>query len=387
MIIGPANGANKYGGKAAGRLVAVFADTRVHAPEPAVRSRQTKISIKTNVYKIIVTDSVHHSITERVKTTLTQRAAILIWFCTMALPLTAAAEGQWIDLFPLVGKSILLGLPLEIAQFCYNLWPLMVGLAVLSWAIRGFLIRKGWAARVDAGLGWGSRSAGLLGIVLRPWLITSLAVFVVLVAMVARVALKPEQLQSKRFSLSRLGQAFVPLPKPEPRRPVIPFALADGRAWPKVATEFNETGSQSAEYAGQYALEIENGTYQGGVFAKLCDDSEAPGCPAIRTMFIPRGSSITVKALAGGSYRLYYRLVDDVSKAAQSRPFSLPGKTSFYSVYSGAGVVPKTPVVGNGTFEHGSDQQAALIKLPLSTVSMEFNPKNALFKLIQAEAF
>lgn len=104
-------------------------------------------------------------------------------------------------------------------------------------------------------------------------------------------------------------------------------------------------------------------------------------------MFIPRGSSITINALAGGPYRLYYRLVDDVTKAAQSRPFSLPGKAPYYSAPSGAGVVPKTPVVGNGTFEHGSAQQAALIKLPLSMVSMEFNPVNALFRLIRAAAF
>jgi hypothetical protein len=285
----------------------------------------------------------------------------------------------------MLGLAILYGLPLEIAQFCYNLWPLMVGLAVLAWVIRGFIVSRGWDARIDDGLRWGS--AGLLGILLRPWIITGLAIFTLVVAIVASFAVKPELLQNKRFSLSRLGQAFVPGPKPEPRRPVIPLTLADGRAWPKVATEFNETGSRSAEYAGPYALEIENSVYQGGVYAKLCDDSEAPGCPAIRTMFIPKGSSITVKALAGNSYRLYYRLVDDVTKAAQSRPFSLPGKTSYYSAHSGAGVVPKTPGVGNGTFEHGSDQQAALIKLPLSTVSMEFNPKNALFKLIQAEAF
>lgn len=318
---------------------------------------------------------------------MAKRATTLILIFALGLPVPAAAEGQWADLFPIMGLALLYGVPLEIAQFCYNLWPLMVGLAVLAWVIRAVLVRQGWAARIDDGLGWGSKSAGLLGIILRPWLITGLAIFTVLVAMVARAALKPEHLQNKRFSLSRLGQAFVPLPKPEPPRPVIPLTLADGRAWPKVATEFNETGSRSAEYAGPYALEIENGVYQGGVYAKLCDDSEAPGCPAIRTMFIPKGSSITVKALAGSSYRLYYRLVDDVTKAAQSRPFSLPGKASFYSAYSGAGVVLKTPVVGNGTFEHGSDQQAALIKLPSSMVSMEFNPRNALFKLIQAEAF
>ena len=316
---------------------------------------------------------------------MAKRAATLTLICVLGLPATAAAEGQWIDLFPILGLAILYGLPLEIAQFSYNLWPLMVGLAVLAWIIRGFIISRGWDARIDDGLSWGS--AGLLGILLRPWIITGLAIFTLVVAIVASFAVKPELLQNKRFSLSRLGQAFVPLPKPEPRRPVIPLTPVDGRAWPKVATEFNEADTRSAEYAGPYALEIENGIYQGGVYAKLCDDSEARGCPAIRMMFIPRGSSITVKALAGSSYRLYYRLVDDVTKAAQSRPFSLPGKTSYYSVQSGAGVVPKTPGVGNGTFEHGSDQQAALIKLPLSMVSMEFNPKNALFKLIQAEEF
>lgn len=316
-----------------------------------------------------------------------KHAAALILICAIGLPVTAAAEGQWIDLFPMMGMAILYGLPLEIAQFCYKLWPVMVGLAVLAWVIRGFIVRMGLAARIDDALGWGSKSTGVLGIILRPWLITGLAIFSLVVAVIASFAVKPELLQNKQFSMSRLGQAFVPVPKPEPQRPVIPLMLPDGRAWPKVATEFNETGSRSAEYAGPYALEIENGVYQGGVYVKLCDDSEASRCPAIRTMFIPKGSSITVKALAGSSYRLYYRLVDDVTKAAQSRPFSLPGKASFYSTYSGAGVVPKTPVVGNGTFEYGSVQQAALIKLPSSMVSMEFNPKNALFKLIRAEAF
>ena len=77
------------------------------------------------------------------KTTLTQRAATLILICAMGLPVTAAAEGQWIDLFPMLGLAILYGLPLEIAQFCYNLWPLMVGLAVLAWVIRGFIVSRG----------------------------------------------------------------------------------------------------------------------------------------------------------------------------------------------------------------------------------------------------
>lgn len=318
-------------------------------------------------------------------TTTIRRAATPTLICALGLPATAAAEASWADLFPLMGKAMVLGLPLEIAQFCYHLWPLMVGLAVLAWIIRGVMVSMGWADRIDEGLSWGS--AGLLGILLRPWFVTGLAILMLLVAIVARVALKPELLQSKRFSLSRLGQMFVPGSKPEPPRPVIPFVLADGRPWPKGATEFSEAGSRTAEYAGQYALEIENGSYQGGVYVKLCDDSEAPGCTAIRTMFIPKGSSITINGLAGGPYRLYYRLVDDVTKAAQSSPFTLPGKASFYSAYSGAGVVPKTPVVGNGTFEHGSAQQAALIKLPLSMASMEFMPVNALFRLIQAKAF
>lgn len=313
-------------------------------------------------------------------------AATLGLIGTLCLPVPAAAEATWADLFVIMPKVILAGLPIEIAQFCYNLWPLMVGLAVLSWVIRGVLVHKGWAARIDDGLGWGSKSIGLLGIILRPWLITGLAIFTLLVAIVASFTLKPEHLQSKRFSLSRLGQAFMPMPKPEKSRPVIPFALADGRAWPKVATEFDEAGSRAADHAGQYALEIENSVYQSGVYAKLCD-SEALDCPAIRTMFIPKGASLTLKALAGGSYRLHYRPVDDASKAARSRSFSLPGKTSFYSAPSGAGVVSKLPSVGHGSFEYGNEQQAALIKLPLSMVSMEFNPVNAMFKLIQAKEF
>lgn len=324
--------------------------------------------------------------TERAATRMIRRAAKPALICILSLPVTAAAEGQWIDLFPLLGKSILYGVPLEIAQFCYNLWPLMVGLALLSWVIRAALVRKGWAEHTDDGLGRGSTSGGLLGILLRPWLITTLAVIAVLIAMVARVTLKPQLLQNKRFSLSSLGQVFVPVPKPEPPRPVMPLVRADGHAWPKVATEFIEAGAPPAEYAGPYALEIENGVYQGGVYAKLCD-SEVPACPAIRTMYIPKGTSITLKALAGGSYRLNYRLADDVTKAAQSRPFSLPGKTAYYGVQSGAGPVGKTPDVGYGSFEHGSEQQPALIKLPLSMAPLAFNSVEAMFRLIRAEAF
>lgn len=201
----------------------------------------------------------HPSSTARVKTTMAKRAATLTLICVLGLPATAAAEAGWADLFPLIGKAMVLGLPLEIAQFCYYLWPLMAGLAVLSWVVRAAIVRKGWADRIDERLSWGS--AGLLGILLRPWFVTGLAILMLLVAIVARVSLKPEQLQSKRFSLSRLGQVFVPVPKPAPPRPVIPFVLADGRPWPKVATEFTVGGSRAAEYAGQYALEIENGSY------------------------------------------------------------------------------------------------------------------------------
>lgn len=315
---------------------------------------------------------------------MAKRIATPALICTMGLPATAAAEATWADLFPLMGKVILLGLPLEIAQFSYHLWPLMVALAVLAWIIRGVIVSRGWDARIDDGLSWGS--AGLLGILLRPWLITGLAIFTLVVAIVASLAVKPELLQNKRFSLVRLGQAFLPMAKPEPSRPVIPFTLPDGRPWPKVATEFHEQGSPSAEHAGPYAFEIENNVYQGGVYAKLCD-SERLDCPPIRAAFIPKGGSITLKALAGSSYRLHYRLVDDVSKVGRSRGFTLPGKESYYSAPSGAGVVQKEPTVGNGTFLHGDANLAAQIKLPLSMVSMEYNPKHALFKLIQPKEF
>lgn len=310
-------------------------------------------------------------------------ATTLLLICALYLPSLAAAEAGWADLFPLIGNVILFGLPIEIAQFCYHLWPLMVGFAALSWIIRALIIKMGWSAR----LGDGSVSrGGLQGYILHPWGITALAGIMVIVAMVASVTLKPEQLRNKRFSISKLGQAFTPAPKPEPSPPVIPFVLSGGRPWPAVATEFTDAPSPSADYAGKYALEIENKEGAGGVYAKLCD-SDAQGCLVIRTMFIPKGASITLNALAGRSYRLQYRLVDDQTKAAQSRAFSLPGKTSFYSAPSGAGAVPKKPAVGNGSFEYGNDQQAALIKLPGSTASMEFNPANAMFRLIRAEDF
>ncbi len=311
------------------------------------------------------------------------RPAALLLTCALWQSAPANAEANWADLFPLMGNVILFGLPIEIAQFCYHVWPLMAGLAALSWIIRALIIRMGWSARL--GDGSGSRG-GLQGYILHPWGITVLAGIMVIVAMVASVTLKPEHLRNKRFSISKLGQAFTPAPKPEPSRPVIPFVLSGGRPWPSAATEFTDAPSPSAEYLGKYALEIENKAGAGGVYARLCD-SDAPGCLVIRTMFIPKGASITLNALAGRSYRLQYRLVDDETKAAQSRGFSLPGKTSFYSAPSGAGAVPKKPVVGNGSFEYGNDQQAALIKLPGSTASMEFNPANAMFRLIRAEDF
>ncbi len=312
-----------------------------------------------------------------------KHTATLTFTGALWLPSIAAAEATWADLFPLMGNVILFGLPIEIAQFCYNLWPLMVGFAALSWIIRALIIKTGWGARFIDGAG--SRG-GLQGYILHPWGITALAGIMVIVAMVASVTLKPEHLRNKRFSISKLGQVFTPVPKPEPAKPVTPFALSDGRPWPKVATEFTVTAAPAAGYAGQYALEIENKEGNVGVYARLCD-SDAPACIVIRTMFIPAGSSITLNALAGRSYRLQYRLVDDERKAAQSRSFSLPGKTSFYSAPSGAGAVPKKPVVGNGSFEYGNDKVAALIKLPGSTASMEFNPANAMFRLIRAEDF
>lgn len=302
-------------------------------------------------------------------------AGVLSWLAV--LPIPAAAEPQWIDLFPLMGKVILLGLPMEIGEFCYHMWPLAVVFAILTWVVRRVLDSRGW--RVGPG--------GRLPFLLQPVGSTALAVLVVVVAMIAAGSMDRAQLKKSRFAWSRIAKtAFAPLPAVEKPRPIIAVVPPDGRAWPSVATEFTPPAPLSTEYSGVYALEIDNRIGRGGVFVKLCA-GEATGCAAIRTMFIPKNASITIRALAGRSYRLHYRLVADERQVAQSREFELPGKEPFFSAYTGAGVVPKTPVVGNGSFEPGDAVQPALITLPASMVSMEFNPVKALFKLIQPKAF
>ena len=293
-------------------------------------------------------------------------------------PTPAAAEASWADLFLLIPQVIIYGLPLEIAQFCYHLWPLMVGFAILSWALNALLNRQGWLAG----------NSHRMPLLLRPVFSTSLAVFAVLVAIVASVTVDKTLLKNKRFELSRLVKAFSPTPRvPVVHIPIVPVVSPDGRPWPKMATEFSDTGPGAAEYAGVYALEIENKVAGGSaVYAKLCA-GEPDDCQVIRTMFIPKDASITIKGLAARSYQLYFRPVGDERLAARSRRFDLPGKVSFHSAYSGAGAVPKTPQVGNGSFESGDKNLAALIKLPGSMGSMEFNPANALFKRIRVEEF
>lgn len=293
-------------------------------------------------------------------------------------PTPAAAEASWADLILLIPKLILYGLPLEIAQFCYHLWPLMVGFAVLSWACNGLVNRQ---SRLTG-------NSNRLPLLFRPVFSTSLAVFVVVVAMVASITVDKAILKSKRFEMSSLVKAFSPMPHaPVIHASIVPVVSPDGRPWPKVATEFNDTGLGAAEYAGEYALEIENKVAGGSaVYAKLCA-GEPDDCQVIRTMFIPKDASITISGLAARSYQLYFRPVGDERLAARSRRFDLPGKVSFYSAYSGAGAASKTPQVGNGSFERGDKNQPALIKLPGSMERMEFNPTNALFKRIRGEEF
>ena len=69
------------------------------------------------------------------------RPAALLLTCALWQSAPANAEANWADLFPLMGNVILFGLPIEIAQFCYHVWPLMAGLAALSWIIRALIIR------------------------------------------------------------------------------------------------------------------------------------------------------------------------------------------------------------------------------------------------------
>lgn len=314
-------------------------------------------------------------------TTIAKRAPILTLICALALPATAAAEANWGDLFPLLGKVILLAPFFEIARFSYNLWPLMLGLAVLVWLVRGLVIMMGWSDRIDEGIGSGSLT-GLLGYLLRPWLITTLAMVTVLVGVVAGMVIKPEYLQYQRTSWWRPWQMLQPAPKPVGNaRPTVPFTLADGRAWPKAATEFTQAGSWSAEYLGKYALEVDNRSGESDVYVKLCA-IEVPGCPPVRSMFIPKGASLTVKTLAGGYYRLHYRVIDDAGRLARSRNFKLPGATA-----APHGEEPKHRDADQGSFEHGNEQQAALIRLPVSWISVESNPAGAMFNRIRPEDF
>jgi len=284
----------------------------------------------------------------------------------LCLPASASADANWGDLLPLLVKVTLLGLPLEIAQFCDGLWALVVGLAVLSWLV-------GWRWGLD----------------LYPRSLTTLAGFMVFVAVVARLMLPPGAMEHHRFSLDRafwdsvfgyMWREFT-LPLRLPPRPAEqdkPFKLAGMRQWPEVATEFTDAVSRSAQYAGTHALEVDNRLGTGGVYARLCD-GDLPACLPIRTMFIPRGASITIGKLAGRSHRLQYRSVKSPDLAAGSRPFTLPGRSPFISAPYG-----DNPA-GDGSFDNGDERVAALIRLPRNVPS--FSEKGQMFQRIRVEDF
>ncbi len=296
-----------------------------------------------------------------------RQAATLLLIGMLWLPAPAAAEASWGDLFPLLGKVALLGVPLLIVQVCHGLWPLMVGLAALSWAIRAVVIRMGWDVRPDVD---DDRRRTLLFLLLRPQVVTALAVVMVVVAAVASVTLDPAHLRDNRYSVQRLWRVFSPVPRPPPREPVVPFTLPEIRRWPTVPTEFAPAAALPAEYAGTYALEIENRAGEGAVYARLCD-AELPRCLAVRTMFIPKGASITLNALASRAYRLHYRPVADQRYAGTSVRFELPGTRSLYGVSAGKGDPRDNPYLSRGSFEYGDERQAALLRLPRSAVTLQ----------------
>jgi hypothetical protein len=76
-----------------------------------------------------------------------------------------------------------------------------------------------------------------------------------------------------------------------------------------------------------------------------------PKCLAIRTMFIPKGASITLNALASRGYRLHYRPDADQHQAGTSIRFELPGTRSLYGMPAGKGDPRDNPYLSAGSFE------------------------------------
>jgi len=231
---------------------------------------------------------------------------------TLSFPVLA--EATWADLFPLLGKVIVLGLPIEIAQFCIGLWPWTLGLTLLSWAIWWWRSRAGRSEIQDKEI------SSVFDFVLRPRLITGLTALMILIALLAPFFIKKELLANNRFNLNPSKFQTSTHQNPPPK----PFVSPDGKPWPKFAVELD---GGHAEHSGQTTtLVILNKNGEAGAYIKLCRGEEMP-CQEVRRMFIPNLSAIRLKGVAAGSYYLHYRPVDNIDEAGESKVFSVADMT------------------------------------------------------------
>ena len=236
-----------------------------------------------------------------------------IFGMVLVAPLPAMAEATWADLFPFLGKAILLGLPIELAQFCIGLWPWFLGLTLICWGLRW---RRAKAGKSSSQTDY---SSFLRNLIFRPEFLTGLTALMILVALVAPHFIEKEHLAKNRFALQLPTQPNQPTPG-QRKPPPLTFAAPDGQAWPFSATEFNTVG---AKRSGNLALEVLNLAGEADVFITLCR-GETRTCDVVRQLFIPHMSSLRVTGLSPGSYHLRYRPINHANKAGATKAFYLP---------------------------------------------------------------
>lgn len=281
-------------------------------------------------------------------------------------PAVAVAEASWGDLFPGLAWVVLLGLLWRIGEVCHGLWPLAVVLAGLAWGLKGWMARHGLGADERARAEPESAVLWVARLLLHPKRATVLAILMIFGALLARTLIEPDHLRQSRYSIGAMFRASEPVTRRPPPESVQPFLREGLRAWPGVATEFASERASAAEFSGPYALTVDNGGDR-GIYARLCE-GEPVGCVEVRAFYIPGKSSIRLAGLAGRSYRVHYRQVDNRHRVARSRTFTLPGDKPFYSLQPRELREGERPFVGDGLFEPGDEQGPALIRLPLSDI-------------------
>lgn len=126
-----------------------------------------------------------------------------------------------------------------------------------------------------------------------------------------------------------------------------PVTAPNQRSWPATAAELS--GMPRAKAQGLSTLTVDNSSGDSDVYVKLCPVAEGR-CEGYRHVFIPLGSSFTMKSITRGEYELRFQ---DVSTgvAARSQPISLEEQEAQNGTrYSNASMALLRPTGGNTRF-------------------------------------